>query len=322
MIHAHCILPLALLCASACSAAPIKAARPVLQAECAADGSAPATLAGVQVRAVAASGGDLPYYEASSAVTGASVRIYHDPELDQAAASKSACLMGMLDLLPAVVPSDPPKSPWSPMVITRNTNYIPLKRDGELRWVNVFRSTDWDAAAIDFLVVTMPHEEVHLVQGKDGMKLPRWFEEGHAEWAGLQVTTQVRPDLASKRRLEGWNAYQDLGAARLGAWGGIQVKPAAIERQLTPEDRERKAKDPSYNPPGPFSFGPDDFEQDMGGERGRYGAALALFDGLEMRHGRDKVREWVRAVLASKDPKRIVELAREVLGEDIAPLLK
>lgn len=322
MIQARRIVPLALFCASVCSAAPITAATQELLAACQADSSAEAGLSGIQVRAVAASGGDLPYYEASSAASGASVRIYHDPELTQAAASKSACLMGMLDLLPAAMPGLPPNSTWSPMVITRNANYVPLRRDGELRWVNVFRSSQWDAAAIDFLVVTMPHEQVHLVQGKDGIQLPRWFQEGHAEWAGLQVTMQVRPDLASKQRLEGWNAYRDLGAARLGAWGSIQVKPAAIERQLTAEDRERKAKDPSYNPPGPFSFGPDDFEQDMGGERGRYGAALALFDTLEMYHGRDKVREWVRAVLASKDPKRIVELAREVLGQDIAPLLK
>lgn len=322
MIPARRIFPLALLCASVCSAAPVTAATRELQAACQADSSAEAGLSGIQVRAVAASGGDLPYYEASSSASGASVRIYHDPELAQAAASHSACLMGMLDLLPALVPGQPPKSTWSPMVITRNANYVPLKRDGELRWVNVFRTKEWDATAIDFLVVNMPHEEVHLVQGKDGMQLPRWFQEGHAEWTGLQVTMQVRPDLASKQRLEGWNAHRDLGAARLGAWGGVRVKPASIERQLTADDRERKAKDPSYNPPGPFSFGPDDFEQDMSNERGRYGAALALFDGLEMRHGRDKVREWVRAVLASRDPKRIVELAREVFGEDIAPLLE
>lgn len=291
-----------------------------LQDACRPEARPDAALAHVQVRAVAAGPGDLPYYEAHSRLSGSSVRIYHDPELADAAASKIACFMGLLDMLPAAIPDTRRNVAWSPMVITRNANYIPPKRDGELRWANVFASNTWDASTIAFLLDTMPHEEVHFAQG--GFKLPRWFAEGHAEWASLQVTEQVRPDLAGRGRARYADAFARLGKARLGSWGGVRVKPEAIERQLSAEDRERRARDPSWQAPGPFSFQPGDFVEDDGDEEGRYGAALALFDGLERRHGRPAVHAWVRAVLDGRDAARIVPLARQMLGEDLAPLLR
>jgi hypothetical protein len=259
----HRLLPV--LMATACSAAHA-AGISGLQAACKTDSGPGTSLPYVQVRAVAAEAEDLPYYEAHSNATGGSVRIYHDPALADAAASKAACFMGMLDLLSTALPYVDGKVTWSPMVITSNKNYIPPKRDGELRWVNVFGSTAWDT------------------------ELPRWFEEGHADWTGLQVTEQIRPDLAQSERTQRADDFRKLGAAHLGAWGGIRVKPEAIERQLSAEDRERRRKDPSYNPPGPFSFQSGDFEEDNGGETGRYGAALALFTGLEQRHGRAAVQ--------------------------------
>lgn len=292
-----------------------------LQAACSPGALPDASLDHVHVRAWPALPGDLPYYEARSALTGARVRIYHDPDLATAAATKSACLMGMLDLLSTVVPEARRGAVWSPMVITRNAGYVPVKRDGELRWPNVFTGTTWSPAALDFLMNVMPHEEVHLVQRDSGASWPRWFEEGHAEWASLQVTEQIRPDLARSERERHRNGARQLSAPRLGAWGGLRVKPEAIERQLSAEDRERRARDPSYNPPGPFKFGPEDLVQDNADEPGRYGAALALFDGLEQRHGRAAVRAWVSAVLASKDAGQIAPLARQLLGEEITPLL-
>lgn len=306
--------------AQAATAGTDAASLRALQDACKPEAKPDAALAHVQVRAGAASPGDLPYYEAHSRLTGSSVRIYHDPELADAAASKIACFMGLLDLLPAALADTRRQVAWSPMVITRNTNYIPPKRDGELRWPNVFTSATWDARTLAFLLDTMPHEEVHLAQG--GVKLPRWFAEGHAEWASLQVTGLVRPDLASSGRARYADAFATLGKARLGAWGGLRVRPEAIERQLSAEDRQRRARDPSYQPQGPFSFQPGDFVEDDGDEQGRYGAALALFEGLERRHGRAAVQAWVRAVLDGGDAARILPLAKEMLGEDIAPLLR
>jgi hypothetical protein len=315
----HLLLPV--LMATACSAAHA-AGISGLQAACKTDSGPGTSLPYVQVRAVAAEAEDLPYYEAHSNATGGSVRIYHDPALADAAASKAACFMGMLDLLSTALPYVHGKVVWSPMVVTSNKNYIPPKRDGEIRWVNVFGSTTWRPANMQFLISTLPHEETHHSQSMARTKLPRWFEEGHADWTGLQVTEQIRPDLAQSERTQRADDFRKLGTAHLGAWGGIRVKPEAIERQLSAEDRERRRKDPSYNPPGPFSFQSGDFEEDNGGETGRYGAALALFTGLEQRHGRAAVQAWVGAVLEGKDARQIVPLGRQMLGENITPLLQ
>lgn len=315
------VLIVALLAAigNAASAAPTVEA---LRSACEPD-SAPATvLDQVQIRAVQASANDLAYYEARSDATGGKVRIYHEPDLANAAASKAACLMGMLDRLSTVLPHMRNPVTWSPIVLTHNANYIPPRRDGELRWTTVFRSTAWEPANMRFLLLVMPHEETHLSQAMAGQPMPRWFAEGHAEWAGLQVTEQVSPALAAKDRADSREEARKLGAAHLGAWGGVGVKPEAIERQLGPEDRARRKADPGFTPPGPFTFGPGDFTQDNANEAGRYAAALALFTGLEGRHGKAAVQSWVRAVLEGKDAAQIVGLGKQIFGEDLAPLLR
>jgi hypothetical protein len=310
------------LLAACCSAAFAAPTAQQLQDACKPDSAPGASLSQVQVRAVDAGPNDFPYYEARSDVTGSSVRIYHEPDLAKAAASKAACLMGMLDLLPAALPHLRGPVTWSPIVLTHNTNYIPPKRDGELRWVSVFDSTTWEPGNLRTLIVTMPHEETHLSQSMRDSHLPRWFSEGHAEWAGLQVTEQANPALAAAERARLAGEFRKLGTPQLGAWGGLRVKPEAIERQLSAEDRERRKKDPSFTPPGPFSFGPGDLVEDNGNELGRYGAALALFSGLEQRHGRTAVQAWVTAVLEGKDAQQIVPLAQRMFGEDLTPLLR
>lgn len=313
---------LGLLLTSVCTAAFAVASHQQLQDACKPDSARSTMLHGVQVRKIEASSGDLPFYEARSDATGSSVRIYYEPDLANAAASKAACLMGSLDLLSTKLPHLSGPIVWSPMVLTRVANYIPPKRDGELRWHTVFNSATWEQANLRFLLVVMPHEETHLSQDMGGQHMPRWFKEGHAEWAGLQVTEQVAPFLAATERAKSAEAFRKLGTAHLGAWGGIRVKPEAIERQLSAEDRERRKKDPAFTPPGPFSFGPGDMVEDNENEAGRYGAALALFAGLEQRHGQAAVQDWVRAVLEGKNAAQIVPLARKLLGEDLTPLLR
>lgn len=311
-----------LLLATACTAASAVASQQQLQDACRPGSGSDTVLPGVQIRKLNAGSGDLPYYEARSDVTGSSVRIYHEPHLGNAAASKAACLMGMLDLLSTNLPHLSGQVRWSPMVLTDVANYIPPKRDGELRWHTVFKSTTWEPENLRFLLVVMPHEETHLSQKIGGPSMPRWFAEGHAEWAGLQVTEQVAPVLATAERAKRAEEFRKLGTAHLGSWGGIRVKPEAIERQLSADDRERRKRDPTFTPPGPFTFGPADIVQDDGNEGGRYGAALALFTSLEQRHGKAAVQGWVRAVLEGKDAAQIVPLARKLLGEDLMPLLK
>ena len=313
---------LGMLLATASTAACAVASQQQLQDACRPESTPSTLLHGVQVRKIEASPDDMAYYEARSDATGNSIRIYHESDLANAAASKVACLMGMLDLLSANLPHLSGPIRWSPIVLTHNANYIPPKRDGELRWNTVFKSTTWEPANLRFLFLVMPHEEAHLSQTVGGPGLPRWFEEGHAEWAGLQVTEHVAAILAATERAKSAEEFRKVGTAHLGAWGGIRVRTEAIERQLSVEDRERRKKDPTFTPPGPFSFGPDDMVEDNGNEAGRYGAALALFTGLEQRHGRVAVQGWVRAFLDGKNAAQIVPLARQMFGEDLTPLLR
>jgi hypothetical protein len=311
---------------SACAAAGAQQAPAAPQAAaldqaCGLAATAAVAMPGIAVTLSPGAAGDLPYAEARSAATGASARIYFEPALAQGVESKAACLAGLLDLLAPVIPDPRRGLHWSAMTITTNPDYVSPKT-GEARWLNVFRSSGWDEAALNFLIEVMPHEQVHFSQARGAIKLPRWFQEGHAEWAGLKVTRQVRPDMAERRRAGLAAERARLDAPRLGAWGGMRVRPEAIARQMSSEERALAAQDPSYVPKGPFKFGPGDFMQDLANEQGRYGAALALFDGLESRHGLAAVQEWVTAVLASGDASRILPLAQEKLGEDLAPLLR
>lgn len=303
-------------------AAPARPDIKAIRAAC--DIASPATsrLPGFTVTTSRGEPGDLPYVEARSASSGGVVRIYHDEDLGGAARSKAACLGALLDLLRESAPDARRDLHWSAMVISAREDYVPPREKAEARWLNVLRGGRWDAASLTFLIETLPHEEVHFSQKRPGAPaLPRWFQEGHAEWAGLHVTEQVRPDLAAARRAQLSKAAAAQPQAHLAKWGGTMVKPEAIDRQISPEDRARRAADPSYMPSGPMRFGPGDFYTDEIDLEARYGAALAVFERLEARHGQAAVQAWISAVLAHADDRSIADLCRDMLGEDIAPWL-
>ncbi|WP_342238484.1 hypothetical protein [Inquilinus sp. OTU3971] len=250
------------------------------------------------------------------------VRIYYDQDLSGAARSKAACLGAMLDLLRESTPDPRRDLHWSALVISAREDYVPPRGKAEARWLNVLRGGRRDAAALTFLIETLPHEEVHFGQKRPRAPArPRWFQEGHSEWAGLHVAEQVRPDIAAARRAQPAKAMAAQPKARLAKWGGTMVKPEAIDRQISAEDRARHAADPSYMPSGPMRFGPNDFYQDEVDLEARYGAALAIFERLEDRNGRAAVQAWVSAVLAKADDRSIADLCRDILGEDLAPWL-
>ena len=290
---------------------------------CAAEGGrrTPA-VSGIDIKTMPAAPGDLPFIQVTNRRSGATVRIYHQPALLRVARARAACFGGLTALLQPVIPDPRQGVPWAPIVLTRDPNYVPPRSETEHRWIVPGFSGAWDASAISFLVLVMPHEETHNSQiALRATRLPRWFQEGHAEWAGLHVTEVVRPDLATAQRRAHDKALIERPDAHLGAWGGRRVKPEAIDRQISPADRERRRREPDWSPPGPFSFGPGDFVDDNDKEASRYAAALALFDGLEQRHGHAAVQAWATAVLKNTDNKAIVPLAKDILGEDIAPLL-
>jgi hypothetical protein len=278
---------------------------------------------GYRIEAHAAKTGDLPYLLVLSRSSGNTVRIYYDPALKGPAMAAAGCLSIELDLLQPIIPDPTQGIVWMPIVVTRDRAYRPPSRTEEHRWPVTLPSGRWDAAAETSLIQTMPHEETHGRQWALRAKtLPRWFQEGHADWAGLQVTDAVRPELARQRR----DALASAAAAQphpvLGTWGGIRVKQAAIDRQLSRDDLARRQADPAYVPKGPFTFRPGDFETDQSDGLAYYAAALAVFDALEARHGKAAVTRWIADVLASHDNAKIVALAQQDLGEDIGPLLR
>jgi len=283
----------------------------------------PAVVAGIDVKAMPGAPGDLPFVQVVNRRTRASVRIYHDPSLRQVALARAACFGGVLARLPALLPDTPPNVTWAPIVLTLDPDYIPPRTEAEHRWIAPRFEGAWNSDTILFLIKTMPHEETHGRQtALRSTPLPRWFQEGHAEWVGLKVTAAIRPDVAAAARKAHDKARAALPDAHLGAWGGKKIKSEAIDRQISPADRERRKLDPSWTPPGPLKFSPADFVDDNDNEPARYAAALSVFDGLERRHGQAAVQAWAAAVLKNPDDKDIVPLAQKILGEDIAPLLR
>ncbi|MBW8312630.1 MAG: hypothetical protein K0M64_11435 [Rhizobium sp.] len=104
----------------------------------------------------------------------------------------------------------------------------------------------------------------------------------------------------------------------------MSVKPEAILRQLTPEQRRRMETDPSYSPPGPFSFTSEDLVSDESNTAARYAASLAILDEVEAQAGQEAMRAWIAEVARLPNPKEtedIVRLAKEVAGVDISPIL-
>lgn len=277
------------------------------------------------VRELPAAPGDLPFLEITSKRTAATVRIYHDSALIEPAKRRAACFIAMLDLLAPGIPDNSRGIPWAPIVLTRDTSYVPPSRDGERRWPITLAAGHWDAESERALFYLMPHEETHQRQAaRRHAPLPRWFQEGHAEWAGLKVTKLVRPDIEAARRALLARASSGKPHPSLAKWGGVRVKKEAIARQLSPTDLARWRADPDFVPPGPFKFGPGDFEVDTSEPTGGldyYAAALALFEAIERRHGAPATKRWIDDVLASGDNAAILPLAKKDLGEDIERLL-
>jgi hypothetical protein len=175
-------------------------------------------------------------------------------------------------------------------------------------------------------VITMPHEQVHAFQKRAGARIPRWFEEGHAEWVSRKVKARLAPAAgqADARHYAEALAGSSTPVA-LGQWGGVSVKREAILRQASPADRRKMEADPSFIPPGPYKIGPGDMTGDESNMTARYEAAWQVFAELEGRHGKPKVQAWVGELTAPGGrvtPERINETARLAFHEDLGVQLK
>lgn len=111
----------------------------------------------------------------------------------------------------------------------------------------------------------------------------------------------------------------------LNRWGGMRVKPEAILRQVSAEEREKIKADPHYTPAGPFSFGPGDMISDESNTPPRYEAAWRVFASLEAAYGAARVEAWaidLTAAGGSVTGARVQETAAAAFGEDLSRRLQ
>jgi len=83
--------------------------------------------------------------------------------------------------------------------------------------------------------------------------------------------------------------------------------------------------DPDFEPAGPFSFGPDDFESDESNMQARYEASWRIFRDMAAAHGAPALRNWVADVTsapATVTTEELVVSAQTALDENLAERLE
>lgn len=250
----------------------------------------------------------------------ASFKVLFDASSEQTARESIPTLATFYRQLSDLLALDPAQVHWSNVLFAQDAeNLVLTKQAGNTVWkIDVGANGELSEEGIKFLYSALPHEQVHATQ-PDG--LPRWYAEGQAEWAGLQVTTAWDARLAAQRRAVLAEALAKTGpSVALGRWGGVQIKPEAILRQLTPEQRAQFQEDPASVPLTGISFGPDDLVSDESNTQARYGASLALFERIDAAAGRAGLHAWFEAARQTKQPdsKYLLELAQQTTDVDIA----
>lgn len=262
------------------------------------------------------------------AANGAYMLAYFDAASEAMARSRATCLGAQLTLLQTELGDTRKGAQWDSVVFTSDKDYAPPRGAGiTSRWL--IRS-DGNADDINdpqkMIIATIPHEQVHEFQRHAGASLPRWFDEGHASWAGLRVSSLLQLSVAKADREERLAQLSTAqGAINLAQWGSPKIKREAILRQLSEADRKRMLSDPNFFPAGAsFNFTSDDFESDQTNSAARYAASLMVFDGLEKRHGAAKVRAWALELILMEGQitnEIIAATVKQHFGEDLDTLL-
>lgn len=306
--------------------APVQASD--LPTACAAPlGERPA-LSGIDVEAVPAQPGDLPVLKVTTQATGAWMKVHYDAGSEAAAWSRAVCLGAQIEELTRDLGDVRRDAEWFSVVFTQDPAYVAPRGPGvKARWsIQVGADGNLPELSQHLVRAVMPHEQVHDYQRRAEARLPRWFAEGHATWVGLRVTGAIDAGVAESEREKRAAARAEATAPlNLAAWGSVRPRREAIMRQVSAEDRARMQADPNFNPGGTFRFTTADFEGDESDMPARYGAALAVFDGLEARHGAEAVRAWVTEVTAATGPVSPESMAASVqahFGEALEDLLR
>lgn len=223
---------------------------------CAAPIGTRSQLPGITIEPAAASGGDLAYLRITDHRSGGWLHAYYDPAAEPAAWARAACIGAQIRLLDAETGGAWPKGRWSSVVFTPRTDYIPPRSASEKRWM-IATAPDGTLtpAGQHMTVVVLPHEQVHAFQKCLGADTPRWFHEGHAQWISRKVVAVVAPESGRDVARKGAQALaESTEPVALARWGGMQVKPEAILRQVSPEERKKIKADPHYAPPRPVQL--------------------------------------------------------------------
>lgn len=275
---------------------------------------------------------DLSSLTVTDRKSGSVFKVYFDNASSQVAKESIPALASFYREIATLVAVEPAKIEWDAVLFARNAEALMLTRKpGETLWkIDVAADGRLSQDGVKTLYQILPHEQVHSTQdiGHDLMiGLPRWFSEGQATWAGLQITQRWKPELAREERAKRAAALESAKQPlALAQWGGFRPKPEAILRQLTPEQRAQAVKDPaSVSLSGSFTFNENDFAQDESNMLARYGASLALFERIDKEAGRDALLAWFKAIQqAGKqvNSEQLAALALQYTKVDIAADLK
>jgi len=265
---------------------------------------------------------DLAGFNVTNTTNNQKFDVYYAPELKSAAFQALSVLDKMYTELAVNAGAVPKDVKWAELAFVTDENYIPPRSEGVVRWKIVHPvQENLSDIAIERIHLLISHEQTHSIQSRIVCDSPRWFEEGQAMWNELKVAEKWNSDLAHAERLSYEQKFREIeGDLNLDNWGGIKVKPEAIQRQLTPEQKQKMEEDPSYFPSGPFSFGPGDFISDESNTEARYFVSLTIFELLEKRLGSDKLKSLFNDVyqMSSCESEELKEFIKSKYGVDIS----
>lgn len=179
-----------------------------------------------------------------------------------------------------------PETRWADVLLTDRSGYVQQQRGDVPKWpLSAEVVAARNAVALrEQMYSFVAHEQVHRAQRLlygNGQQLPRWFSEGMAEWVSLHAMQELAPGVVEDQRKKHAEVLRGFDQpVSLGEWGGLRPKRGAIRRQVSAEEQRKMDADASYMPPGPYRFGPGDFEEDSVPHEVRYAAAMVLFDSM------------------------------------------
>lgn len=142
---------------------------------------------------------DLPFVQVVDLSSGAVFRVYFDEGSQKTAKASLRPLASFYEHLARIMNVNAGEVAWASVVFTQNKEYVPPRIGREVRWtVSVDDTGELGAKGLEDLYQTIPHEQVHAIQGTFVENLPRWFAEGQAEWGGLQITERWQPKMSEK----------------------------------------------------------------------------------------------------------------------------